>query len=407
MSIKKKVIIFTCTGGHTTAAQAIEEYLCNTYDIVTINIFSNTLRKKDLVRWLTFFKYGSEDIYNWFLKNRKYHFINRWLLKAHGYYRIISKAVFSCINKQIQDERPVLIISVIPLFNGHILRAAHKQNIPFLLIPTDIDLTTFLEGVNNPVYPYFTIGLMVESDYSRAVLKKAGISQKNIEVIGPVLREDFFYPKDIAEIRRAYGILPAKRVILLAMGSQGSVSILSFCQMLSTITIPVHLLIVLGKNTMLRPAIERIVFPHAISITILDFTKNMSDLMAVADLLITKSGGMSVMEGVGMHLPMLLDATTEVIVWEQANQNFVIEKKLGFAIKKVEHIKQYVESMLLVDKIENCSVHFAKLCLRIAPDEVQRLVKNMIEYTLPNKKDFYIKHKISTLAAHSQKERLL
>ncbi len=407
MNIKKKVIIFTCTGGHTTAAQAVEEYLCNTYDVVTINIFSNTLRTVDLVRWLTFFKYGSEDIYNWFLKNRKYHFINKWLLKAHGYCRIISKAVFSAINKQIQKEKPILIISVIPLFNGYILRVVQEQNIPFLLIPTDVDLTTFLEGINNPTYPYFNVGLMVESDCSRALLRKAGINQKNIQVIGPVLRADFFYPKDIAEIRRAYGILPAKRVILLTMGSQGSVSILSFCQMLSTITIPVHLLIVLGKNTMLRSALERVAFPHSISITILDFTKNMSDLMAVADLLITKSGGMSVMEGVGMHLPMMLDATTEVIVWEQANQNFVIQRELGVAIKKVEHIKQYVESMLLVDKIESYSAHFTKLRLRIAPDEVQRLVKNMIECTLPNKKDFYLKHKVGTLATHSQKERLL
>lgn len=375
--MKKKIVIFTCTGGHITAAQALQEYLSDEYEVLVLNIFADVLASIDFISFITFKRRNSEDFYNWFLKNHWYGFINKWLLRGYSYYTWQKKRVARHIDSCISRHSPDMVISVVPLFNNHILSSAQKLNIPFLLIPTDIDINTFLNGLDDPKYKKFRIGLMVDNVISRSMLSKAKIDSSVVDIVGPVLRADFFQPKDIGSIRRSFGILPAKRIALLTMGSQGSISLPMFCRRIAQVTTPLHLIVVLGKNKGLRSQLEAIQFPGTISITILDFTSRMADLMAIADLLITKSGGLSVMEGIGMHLPMLLDATSEVIVWEQSNQAMVVQFGLGKVVNKVEDLKYSIETTLQNDEMDKYHDRFAQLLLRMAPDEIRRIVKRM------------------------------
>jgi len=45
--------------------------------------------------------------------------------------------------------------------------------------------------------------------------------------------------------------------------------------------------------------------------------------MAASDLCITKSGSVSVCETIYSNLPVLLDATSDVLRWEQFNHRFI------------------------------------------------------------------------------------
>ncbi len=55
------------------------------------------------------------------------------------YYNFFKSSVEPLLEKYLTQHQPDLIISVIPLINNLVLKVAQKLNIPFLLIPTDLD----------------------------------------------------------------------------------------------------------------------------------------------------------------------------------------------------------------------------------------------------------------------------
>lgn len=375
--MKKKVIIFTCTGGHTIAAQALNEYLAADYQVEIVNVFTDALLPIDLVSKLTFGKYNSQDLYNGLLRRRWYKFTNTWLLRGYKYYQWRSARVAKLINAAISQRHPDLVISVIPLFNQHILSSCQAQNIPFLLIPTDIDVTTFFYGINKPSYPKFHIGLMVDNVHSRTTVEQLEIPQSAIHIIGPVLRTSFFEKSNKDELKREFGIKPDTAVILLAMGSQGSVSTYDFCVEIAKYgTKPLHLLVASGNNGAGCAQLRTIPFPPGIKITAFEYTNRMADLIKMADIFITKSGGMSIMEGLALDKMMILDATSEILVWERLNQEIVFSFGKGVSLNDVKYLPMTIDHMLarLAQKEKISTSHPSVDTISI----IKKLVKELI-----------------------------
>jgi single-stranded DNA-specific DHH superfamily exonuclease len=55
-----------------------------------------------------------------------------------------------------------MVISVVPIFNKAILQAAQKLDIPFLLMPTDLDIRGFVYNIRNPEYKKLYLSLMYQ-----------------------------------------------------------------------------------------------------------------------------------------------------------------------------------------------------------------------------------------------------
>lgn len=377
---QKKIIIFTCTGGHETAAQALKEYLGSQYQVEIKNVFEDVLKKIDLIRFLTFGKYDSQDLYNCLLKRHSYTFINHFLVRGYAYYTWRNRAVQKLFNAFFAKNQYDLIISVIPLFNKNIAIAAKQQNTPILLIPTDFDATFFVRGLKSikGSADSLYLGLMIDNLLTRKTMQHVTISQKAIFEVGPVLRSAFFEKKSQSEIKKEFEIPQNKKVVLLIMGSQGSDSALEFCRNIIKTKQTFHLVVVLGKNSRVRSKIERLHFPHTISKTIFNFTDRVADLMSITDLLITKSGGMSVMEGIGMRLPMILDATSEILLWEQKNQEFIIKHKLGVALKKYADLPTLITTMLHPNEQQRYYDRFRELNVHKTREQIVALVDKLI-----------------------------
>lgn len=352
--MKKKIIIFTCTGGHIPASQALKEYLCDAYEVQVINMFSDVLLPIDLINKITIGKKDSQDLYNWVLRNRWYKFANKWFLTGYNYYLFRSKKVFELIDAALEIHNPDMIISVIPLFNQFILAAAQKRSIPFLIIPTDVDVTTFFYGIKKPDYEQFHVGLMIDNKFTRETINPVEISESNIHVVGPVLRSGFIQKKNIPALKQEFGIKNNVPVLLLAMGSQGSVSTYDFCAEVSKYySKPLHLLVVSGRNQKGNKKLRVLPNPYHIGISLFDFTDRMDDLMAMADLFITKSGGMSLMEGLSLQVPMILDATSESLIWERSNQKLVCSLKKGVLLNQTKDLPGMVQQMLLQNNLKD------------------------------------------------------
>jgi len=345
---KKRILVFTSSGGggHVSASRALEEYLGNEFEVKTSYIFEEVLGSMDPVQKFSFGTHTGEQTYNAYIRKQSYRMINMINLFGQKYFSLFQSKATRLIKRYLQAQKPDLIISVVPVVNHAILAAAKQLQIPFLLIPTDLDPTTFVQNIRKPNYDKFHLGLAFDHEDILKKIESSNINKEQISVIGFPIRKNFFTRPNHLHIKKSFDIPYNKPVILLLMGAQGSDMLHTFVQELSHVTKPCHLVVVLGKNEKLRPKIEAIALPEHISITVVGFTNQVGDLMAVADLGIIKSGTVTYCEALYKNLPILLDATGTAIKWEKFNHIFTDEQEIGDCITRYREIHLLVNELL-------------------------------------------------------------
>lgn len=376
-----KILILTSTGGggHLAASNAIEQQLKGSYEVSTVNVFKDLLRPLDPFSYLTLHRYSGEEIYNSFVPNKYFRILSLFYYIGAWFMQLRHKEIQQLLHDYFIQTKPALIISVIPLINNIILDAAQALNIPFIMVPTDLDLHIYLRNINSPTDTQLKICLPFDDEAILAPIKKADISDDQISIIGAPLKPDFFERKNKLRLKSLLAIPKGKPVVMLLMGAQGS-DIENYVQQLITINLPIHLLVCIGKNEESRDALSILSVPAHITMSIVGFTERISDYMAVSDILITKSGTLSVCEAIYMNLPMLLDATSTILPWEQFNHTFIKQHNFGESITDYAMIEPMI-SALLQDKsvlmgYKKSLKNFKK---KKNIKEVKHLVKQMLQ----------------------------
>lgn len=343
----KKIVIFTCIGGHTVVSQALSDYLQKTYTVSVKNIFKNILWSIDPLKIITCGLVSAEDAYSLCIHRRWYSFMNRTYKNFIRYADFRKKRVKKLFKNTIIKEKADIIISVIPFFNNYFLEIAQELDIPFILMPTDIDVRTFIYNLPEITYNKFHFAIALDSSEIRDEISRLKLLPEQIHVTGAALKEAFFKNHDAAAIKKRFNIPENKPIILLLMGSQGSLTIIDFIKQLKTIkNIPFHLIVVLGANANQYTKLSKEIFDPLVTTTFFGFTPLIPELMSISSLLITKSGGISICEALYMNLPSLFDATSEVLVWERLNQTFMQKNRFGTSVYHLEELSEMVKAFL-------------------------------------------------------------
>lgn len=345
--MKKKILIFLCKGGggHITASQAIKSYLTEQdYEVVTVDILGDLFAHLDPFYYLTLKKYTGQDLYNFLLSNNLKRLVN--LIPYLGYFllalrkNVLRKALIHCIKK----EEAAVIISVIPLFNKMLLDISEELQIPYLLVPTDLD--TRLYNVAPPYHDKAVFGLGFDLPDIREQFDIVQVPRTKTRIIGFPIRPSFFEPKNKNELKKKFNVPLDKPVIMLVMGATGSSATESFLKVLQEIKNPFHIIPCIGRSFHLRTTISKLKLPEHISCTIIDINSDISDIMAISDLCITKPGPVTFAETLYMNLPTILDNTSTTLHWERFNLSFVKKYKLGHTIKNYDELKKLVAQFL-------------------------------------------------------------
>lgn len=351
----KKILIFTCIGGHNTVSTALQQTLSTEYKVSVKNIFLDTLQPLDFVSRVTRGRYTTEDLYSYMLK-KQWHTLMNTALVNFGYlfFDLKAQSISDLINTTIQEVQPDVVISVIPFFNYFFAEITQKLQIPFILMPTDVDLTTFLYKMHNKNYSNLSITVPLDLDAAHKSLAFYNVGAYQVVQTGAALNPAFFKGHDLTDLKKKFLIPPHKPVILLLMGSQGSASLYKFAQEIAHIKdLQFHLIMVLGHNIQQKKQLDTITFGANISCNIFGFTRFIPELMSVSDLLITKSGGTSICEAMYMNLPMVLDATSQVLIWEQLNQEFVVQHQFGTTVKKLAALPETITHLIAQPALRN------------------------------------------------------
>ena len=132
-----------------------------------------------------------------------------------------------------------------------------------------------------------------------------GIPRERVVVTGVPLRPEFAAGLDAAQARRALGVPPTVPVVLVMAGSHGNVGRLpDVVRTLGRLPGPVQGLVVAGHDAALAERLRQVAAGSPTRV--LGYTHDVRGLMAAADVLVTKAGGMTLAEAMAAELPMLL-----------------------------------------------------------------------------------------------------
>lgn len=372
---RKKIMILICEGGggHMAAGEALKQILSDSYDIELVNVLDQVVHALDPLHFMTGGKFSGEDLYNFLLQRHLAQCID-WM-SSYGTRRYKKKKVERSFSSYFNSKpKPDLIISITPWINGGVIKAAEKNQIPFLLIPTDLDGSTFLYGFpEHASFSNFKIALAYDDPALKSVtLQRTAVPSESIAITGFPVRpacQKKYTAAELARLRTEQNLLEGYSTGTLIMGALGGNLILQHTKTLATFDPRIHDLklqfnICTGKNreiaTKIASHLERIGgyplsessyrLPTGVVFHIRGFTKEILEIMATSDFIITKTGSCTVNEAIYLGKPVLLDntpkSTARHLRWEQFNIPFVERHHLGSAFTDSRQLLMLIPSLL-------------------------------------------------------------
>jgi len=139
---------------------------------------------------------------------------------------------------------------------------------------------------------------------------------------------------DRAAVRKHYGLRDDLPIFLVLSGGFGMGPVAEILAALDRTECPFQTLVVAGRNERLRRELTGQDRRHPTQV--LGFVTNMHELMAVADLLLTKPGGLTTSEALAMGKPLFI--LNPIPGQEAANSDFLLERGAAVKVNRVDDL---------------------------------------------------------------------
>jgi processive 1,2-diacylglycerol beta-glucosyltransferase len=202
------------------------------------------------------------------------------------------------------------------------LRKAGKTDIPQVTATTDFE--THRLWVNQPCERYFTA-----TDEGALYLSSWGVPRDTIVTTGIPIHPVFSVAKDREKLLAKHGLDGNRPVVLQLAGGFGVGPIEKLFTALLQVPLPLQVIAVCGRNATAKSDLERISPPERHRVKVVGFTKEIDEFMAVADLVISKPGGLTTSETLARGAVMVI--VNPIPGQESRNSDYLLES--GAAIK--------------------------------------------------------------------------
>ena len=239
--------------------------------------------------------------------------------------------------KMIAEFNPDAIIST------HFLPAAVVSHMYRRFpIPNGVILTDY---VSHPMWIYPNNQRFFVA-HSRMVnqLTQLGVNRSKIRDTGIPVRPCFGQPFDRKKLQEKLHINPEIPVILLMSGGNAIGPLTQIMETLGGISEEFQVVAIAGRNKQIYQELESVAKSADLNAKVLGYTDNIHEWMAVADLLISKAGGLTVTEALTIGLPMLIIRPTPG--QEDGNTEFLTQAGAGMHLKSVSALGEAVSDLL-------------------------------------------------------------
>ncbi|MBI4846447.1 MAG: glycosyltransferase [Candidatus Omnitrophica bacterium] len=280
-----------------------------------------------LVKYLPF-------LWGWF-----FHLLNIAVLKS--FIGVIRHAFNSFHGKKIIDyvirESPDAVICE-HFLSAELISYLKKKNKFHGLVVcgvTDFGVHQFWVNLGTDFY-------LVASELTKKELAAKGVPIEKIFVFGIPIEQKFSKSISKNEARKKLGLAEDKFTVLVTSGGFGVGPIKKIVSLLDAFGADIQAAVICGSNEALVSYFKNQTFRK--NIKIFGYIHNMDEFMDAADVIISKSGGLTVSESLAKALPMII--MKPIPGQETRNAEIIEEYGIGMRLYNVNDIGKYLEKML-------------------------------------------------------------
>jgi processive 1,2-diacylglycerol beta-glucosyltransferase len=176
-------------------------------------------------------------------------------------------------------------------------------------------------------------------------MRAQGVPASAISVTGIPIMPVFGEPLERSVCAAEFGLDPLRKTILLMGGGAGLGSLDTVAARLLALEDGFQLIVLAGKNAAALEALNALAPRYPGRLLAQGFTDKVERLMACADLVITKPGGLTTSECLAMGLPMIVNAP--IPGQEERNADYLLEQ--GVAMKAFDSVTLEYRVRYLLD----------------------------------------------------------
>jgi processive 1,2-diacylglycerol beta-glucosyltransferase len=347
-----RILIATVTAGagHVAAAAALEEawradHPQDTVERVDLVKFFSPLHRKVVSEGYVKLVERAPELWGMVFKKTDDPKLARRLNRIQRLFPSNSRARFERHLKYFKPDA-VLCTHYSPLdtlrhLNRKAVRRASPPDKTKILAPFVVSVVTDFEAhalwMNNCVDLY-----CVAAEETKARLVARGAAAENIVATGIPISTKFSANPDGGAARKTLGVRDDLPIILVLSGGFGMGPVAEILAELDKVGQQFQTVVVTGRNEELRRELAAVDRKHPTHV--LGFASNMHELMAIADLIITKPGGLTSSEALAMGKPLFI--LNPIPGQEAANSDFLLERGAAVKINRVEDLPYRIAQLL-------------------------------------------------------------
>ena len=373
--VNKRILFISAPigSGHIRAAQAVSQILqvqhaCETELCSVFDFFPPVIGQAILAIYLKILAvfpalYGTA--YGWGNQSRMALF-GRELIS-----RFLAKRMLNYIN----EFQPAVIVCTHATPAGLVAWLKKKGSIT---VPTVAIITDFVVH-RLWVYPeidYYFVAHTAMSDY----LCQYGIAADSIAITGIPVSNSFSQPSSKEELMAKLKLSPDRKNIMIMGGGAGVLPIDKILNICNQIDRPLQLIAIAGKNQSLYRELVQLAATTKHPVKVLGFIDNVHEFMSVADLLISKPGGMSSAEALAKTVPLII--FRPIPGQEEANTQFLLESHVALRADSLSELQAILTRLLFEDNDELSSLcqQAALLGRPNAATDIAKIIAEKLNY---------------------------
>jgi processive 1,2-diacylglycerol beta-glucosyltransferase len=189
----------------------------------------------------------------------------------------------------------------------------------------------------------------VAAEHTKARLVARGIPAERVLVTGIPVAAKFGARVNVAAVRRQLGLRADLPTLLVLSGGFGMGPVAEILAEIDKVPDPLQCVVVAGRNEKLQRALSAPARRHPTRV--LGFVTNMHELMAVADLIVTKPGGLTSSEALAMGRPLFI--LNPIPGQEAANSDFLLEHGAAIKANRLEDVPYRLGQLLGTRKLRD------------------------------------------------------
>lgn len=261
--------------------------------------------------------------------------------KALALCELVNSHLAERMHKYILAYQPSVIVCTHATPAGLVayLREKNRLNIPAVAIVTDFIVHRLWV---HPELDYY----FVANEEMRDFLAKYGVDYTHSKATGIPVDCTFTLQPDKKKIYETLGLSPDRKTLLIMGGGAGVLPLDELVAACDRLDVPLQMLVVAGNNMGMYKKLQTLQPLLRSPSQIFGYVNNIHELMAVADVLISKPGGMTSAEALCSGLPMII--YRPIPGQEEANTHYLVGRRVALRADSLSDLQLILRNLLVV-----------------------------------------------------------